>query len=132
RLRRARLLPRRRAADRYRGARGKRGRRDAPRRGEGSLQRARRPADEGGDRKPYAPRGRPAQVPFLRSQDGEEPAGGRGGSRARGGLDHVTKQSETRDQVLDLIEQLGVGESIPSERQLSADLGVSRLTVRAA
>ena len=44
----------------------------------------------------------------------------------------MTKQSETRDQVLDLIEQLGVGEAIPSERQLSADLGVSRLTVRAA
>src|SRR5438309_8377477 len=44
----------------------------------------------------------------------------------------MTKQAETRDQVLDLIEQLGVGESIPSERQLSADLGVSRLTVRAA
>src|SRR5437660_9856457 len=44
----------------------------------------------------------------------------------------MTKQSETRDQVLDLIEQLGVGESIPSERQLSADLAVSRLTVRAA
>jgi GntR family transcriptional regulator len=44
----------------------------------------------------------------------------------------VTKQAETRDRVLDLIEQLGVGESIPSERQLSADLGVSRLTVRAA
>ena len=44
----------------------------------------------------------------------------------------MTKQSETRDRVLDLIEQLGVGEAIPSERQLSADLGVSRLTVRAA
>jgi uncharacterized membrane protein/biotin operon repressor len=44
----------------------------------------------------------------------------------------VTKQSETRDQVLELIEQLGVGEAIPSERQLSTDLGVSRLTVRAA
>jgi GntR family transcriptional regulator len=44
----------------------------------------------------------------------------------------MTKQSETRDQVLDLIEQLGVGEAIPSERQLSANLGVSRLTVRAA
>jgi GntR family transcriptional regulator len=44
----------------------------------------------------------------------------------------VTKQSQTREQVLDLIEQLGVGEAIPSERQLSADLGVSRLTVRAA
>jgi GntR family transcriptional regulator len=44
----------------------------------------------------------------------------------------VTKQSHTRQQVMDLIEQLGVGTAIPSERQLSADLGVSRLTVRAA
>ena len=44
----------------------------------------------------------------------------------------VTKQAETRSRVLDLIEQLGVGEAIPSERQLSASLGVSRLTVRAA
>ena len=44
----------------------------------------------------------------------------------------MTKQSDTRDRVLDLIEQLGVGEAIPSERQLSSDLGVSRLTVRAA
>jgi GntR family transcriptional regulator len=44
----------------------------------------------------------------------------------------VTKQTETRGRVLDLIEQLDVGEAIPSERQLSSDLGVSRLTVRAA
>jgi GntR family transcriptional regulator len=44
----------------------------------------------------------------------------------------VTKQSHTRQQVLDLIEQLGVGTAIPSERQLSANLGVSRLTLRAA
>ena len=34
--------------------------------------------------------------------------------------------------MLDLVEQLAVGEAIPSERQLSADFGVSRLTVRAA
>jgi GntR family transcriptional regulator len=44
----------------------------------------------------------------------------------------VTKQSVTRQQVLELIRQLGVGTAIPSERQLSADFGVSRLTVRAA
>jgi len=48
------------------------------------------------------------------------------------GAPRVTKTSATRQQVLDLIEQLGVGTAIPSERQLSADLGVSRLTVRAA
>ena len=39
----------------------------------------------------------------------------------------VTKQSEARSRVLDLIEQLDVGEAIPSERQLTTDLGVSRL-----
>jgi GntR family transcriptional regulator len=44
----------------------------------------------------------------------------------------MTKQSEARERVRDLIEQLSVGDSIPSERQLSQDLGVSRLTVRAA
>ena len=44
----------------------------------------------------------------------------------------MTKQSETRDLVLDLVDQLEVGQAIPSERQLSADFGVSRLTVRAA
>ena len=44
----------------------------------------------------------------------------------------ITKQSQTRDQVFDLIERVGVGRAIPSERQLSQDFGVSRLTVRAA
>ena len=44
----------------------------------------------------------------------------------------ITKQSQTRDQVFDLIESIGVGDAIPSERQLSQDFGVSRLTVRAA
>ena len=44
----------------------------------------------------------------------------------------VTKQTETRDRVLDLIERLSVGQAIPSERQLSTEFGVSRLTVRAA
>jgi GntR family transcriptional regulator len=47
-------------------------------------------------------------------------------------LPRATKQSQTRDRVLDLIERLGIGSAIPSERQLSVDLGVSRLTVRAA
>src|SRR5215216_8120001 len=44
----------------------------------------------------------------------------------------ITKQSQTRDRVIDLMERMGVGNAIPSERQLSVDLGVSRLTVRAA
>ena len=44
----------------------------------------------------------------------------------------ITKQSQTRDRVVDLIETIGVGGAIPSERQLSSQLGVSRLTLRAA
>jgi len=44
----------------------------------------------------------------------------------------VTKQRETRERVLELVEPLSVGDAIPSERQLGIDLGVSRLTVRAA
>jgi GntR family transcriptional regulator len=44
----------------------------------------------------------------------------------------MTKQRETRERVLELIETLEVGQAIPSERQLGIDLGVSRLTVRAA
>jgi GntR family transcriptional regulator len=44
----------------------------------------------------------------------------------------MSKQEEARERVLDLMEALEVGEAIPSERQLTIDLGVSRLTVRAA
>jgi GntR family transcriptional regulator len=44
----------------------------------------------------------------------------------------LSKQEETRDRVLDLIESLEVGQPIPAERQLATDLGISRLTLRAA
>lgn len=44
----------------------------------------------------------------------------------------MSKQEDIRDGVLDLIESLQVGDAIPSERQLSQDLGASRLTIRAA
>jgi len=44
----------------------------------------------------------------------------------------MRKQVLTRQRVLELIDQLRVGEAIPSERRLSSDLGISRLTVRAA
>jgi GntR family transcriptional regulator len=44
----------------------------------------------------------------------------------------VSKQEQIRQSVVQLISELGVGEAIPSERRLSTDLGVSRLTLRAA
>jgi GntR family transcriptional regulator len=44
----------------------------------------------------------------------------------------MRKQVQTRQRVIELIEGLEVGAAIPSERRLSSDLGVSRLTVRAA
>ena len=44
----------------------------------------------------------------------------------------MTKTDDTRGRVLDLMESLEVGDAIPSERQLSQDMKVSRLTIRAA
>jgi GntR family transcriptional regulator len=44
----------------------------------------------------------------------------------------MTKQEHIRQEVVQLIQRLGVGEAIPSERRLSTQLGVSRLTLRAA
>jgi GntR family transcriptional regulator len=44
----------------------------------------------------------------------------------------MTKQEVTRQRVLELIERLAVGDPIPPERRLAGDLGVSRLTLRAA
>ena len=44
----------------------------------------------------------------------------------------VTKQDQIRARVIALIRELGVGQAIPSERRLSTELGVSRLTLRAA
>ena len=44
----------------------------------------------------------------------------------------MSKQEETRDRVLDLVESLEVGQPIPAERQLATDFGISRLTLRAA
>ncbi len=76
----------------------------------------------------------PARFHFFDPSTGDSLLDGcrtraRAGSGARRAM---TKTRETRERVLDLIERLNVGEAIPSERQLSADLGVSRLTVRAA
>src|SRR5712691_10320965 len=49
---------------------------------------------------------------------------------AQGG--RLGKQDEVRERVMELIESLDFGQAIPSERRLCEQLGVSRLTLRAA
>jgi GntR family transcriptional regulator len=44
----------------------------------------------------------------------------------------ATKQAVVRDELLAMLERLAVGDSIPPERRLAVDLGVSRPTLRAA
>src|SRR5215211_7178657 len=43
-----------------------------------------------------------------------------------------SKQSQVRDELLVLLDELAVGDAIPPERRLAADFGVSRPTLRAA
>jgi GntR family transcriptional regulator len=49
------------------------------------------------------------------------PANGRG-----------SKQALVRDEILGMLDELGVGDALPSERRLAQDLKVSRPTLRAA
>jgi GntR family transcriptional regulator len=42
-----------------------------------------------------------------------------------------SKQSQVRDELLALLDELAVGDAIPPERRLASDLGVSRPTLRA-
>src|SRR5256885_1979041 len=50
----------------------------------------------------------------------------RRGTGLEGNTTSMSKQEETRDRVLDLVESIAVGQPIPAERQLAIDLGVSR------
>ena len=72
-------------------------------------------------------------APVLRSRDRAAPRCRARRRSRRADLAAMTKQREAREQVLELIETLEVGDAIPSERAAQpSTLGVSRLTLRAA
>ena len=112
-----------------------RGRRDGARRKPVVVQRTRLKTRADPRRRFDPPRGRPVAVPLpfdratgLSLMD-RVPIDGDSEARAER---RMIKQAETRERVLDLIDQLVDRDAIPSERALSTDLKVSRLTVRAA
>ena len=130
RLRRPRLLPRRRAADHRGGARIGCQRRDSCRTTGRSSPPGSTPATAARSATTVELAVDAARFHFFDPDTGAR-LSRRPARRARRRR-VVTKQRETRERVLELIEALGVGDAIPSERQLGIDLGVSRLTVRAA
>lgn len=74
---------------------------------------------------------RPACSEAGSAEPGDAPHLGNGGLE-QGRPGSVLKRERVRDAVLGMVEERGPGDAIPSERALSAQLGVSRPTLRAA